>query len=295
MGRPIQKKWFGLASATGKQIVVNGVKFADGSTATNAYIVRQVGSTAYIVQDTALSHAAEIVFLANATSTGALAPSQCYILATPFEGVARPCSIITQYRLSLYNADGTFSDYSWSTQPATAPGQAILITETGTAGQILSINVSTAGNGYFTAPAITFGGGGSGAAATAVVSGGSVVDTIITAAGSGYSTGALTFAAPPASVTATGSTVTLSGGSTGVVTAVSTPSTAGGYYVTAPTVTFTVSGSSTPATAQAIVTNGAVTSVVVLTPGVGYTSIPTVTFSAPPAAVTALGAATIST
>ena len=127
MGRPIQKKWFGLATSAGSQIVVNGVKFADGTTATGAYIIKQTGSNAYVVQDTAQAHAPEIVFMVNATSVGALLPGQCFILATPFGGSARPCKKIAQFRLDLFEANGTISSYTWSTQPAVAPGQADLV------------------------------------------------------------------------------------------------------------------------------------------------------------------------
>ena len=127
MGKPVKKSWFGPAASTGKQIIVNGVKFADGTTATNAYIVKQTGDNAYMVQDTALTHAPEIVFMVNATSTGALLPGQCFITATPFGGSARPCKKIAQYRVDLFEADGSVNSYSWSTQPANALGQADLI------------------------------------------------------------------------------------------------------------------------------------------------------------------------
>jgi hypothetical protein len=123
MGRPIQKRWFGPAATGGNQIVVNGVKWADGTTATGAYIVKQTGDTAYIVSNGVKS---EIVFLANATSVGALRPGQCFITATPFGGSARPCKKIAQYRLSLWEADGTVVDYPWSTIPADRVGQADL-------------------------------------------------------------------------------------------------------------------------------------------------------------------------
>jgi len=130
MGRPIQKKWFGLPITAGsRHIVVNGIKFADGTTASNGYIVRQVGHTAYIVQDAAKAHAAEICFMVNATSTGALLPGQCYILATPFGGSALPCEKIQQFRLSVYNNGTTtnISNYAWSTLPAVMVGQADLL------------------------------------------------------------------------------------------------------------------------------------------------------------------------
>lgn len=126
MGKPIQKKWMGLASLGGNQIVVNGVKFADGSTATGAYIIKQTGSNAYVVQDTALTHDPEIVFMVNAAAVGTLLPGQCFITATPFGGVALPCKKIAQYRVDLFEADGSVNSYSWSTQPADAAGQADL-------------------------------------------------------------------------------------------------------------------------------------------------------------------------
>lgn len=126
MGRPINRKWFGKAIVTGNQIVVNGVKFADGTTASSAYIVKQTGSNAYVVQDAAMTHAPEIVFMVNATTVGALLPGQCFITATPFGGTALACSKIAQYRVNVYEADGSIGNYSWSTQPANAAGQADL-------------------------------------------------------------------------------------------------------------------------------------------------------------------------
>lgn len=126
IGRPIQKKWFGTPTTPGSgNINVNGVKWADGSTATDAYIVKQTGDRAYRVSDGTKS---EIVFLANADDVANLAAGQCFILATPFGGSALPCEKIAQFRLSLYEADGTIDSYSWSTIPATAVGQADLIT-----------------------------------------------------------------------------------------------------------------------------------------------------------------------
>ena len=127
MGRPIQKKWFGTPVTPGSNhIKVNGVKWADGTTSTDAYIVKQTGDRAYLVSNGTTK--SEIVFLVNATATGQLNPSECYILATPFGGSARPCEKIAQYRLSLFMADGTIDDFSWSTIPAVKVGEADLIT-----------------------------------------------------------------------------------------------------------------------------------------------------------------------
>ena len=135
MGKAIQKKWFGPSTGANNKIVVNGVRFADGTTATNAYIVKQTGSAAYVVSNGVKS---EIVFMVNANAVGALLPGQCFITATPFGGSALPCAKIAQFRVDIYKVANTvpvetgapiniaISSYSWSTQPAVALGQADL-------------------------------------------------------------------------------------------------------------------------------------------------------------------------
>jgi hypothetical protein len=101
--------------------------FRDGTTTTSGYIVRQVGDTAYIVQDTAQLHAAEICFVSNNTSVAALNPGFCFIVATPFGGSALPCAKIQQHRLETFEANGTRGSYTWNTLPAFQVGQADLI------------------------------------------------------------------------------------------------------------------------------------------------------------------------
>lgn len=123
MGRPIKKSWFGLSAAAGNQIVVDGVRWADNTTSTNAYIVKQTGSAAYIVSNGTKN---EIVFMVNAAAVGTLLPGQCFITATPFGGVALPCKKIAQFRVDVYALDGSPDSYSWSTIPAVAQGQADL-------------------------------------------------------------------------------------------------------------------------------------------------------------------------
>jgi len=123
MGRPIQKKWFGPTGTTGYQIVISGVKWADGTTATGAYIVKQTGDRAYIVSNGTKE---EPVFLVNALSVGELNPGECFITALPFGGAISACEKIAQYKLSVYNVDGTIDDYVWSTFPAAKKGQATL-------------------------------------------------------------------------------------------------------------------------------------------------------------------------
>lgn len=135
MGRPIQKKWFGPAATAGNQIVVNGVRWADNTTSTNAYIVKQTGFNAYVVSNGTKS---EIVFMVNANGVAALLPGQCFITATPFGGSALPCYKIAQFRVDVFNTANSVpretgapvpdptTSYSWSTQPAVALGQADL-------------------------------------------------------------------------------------------------------------------------------------------------------------------------
>jgi hypothetical protein len=148
MGRPIKKKWFGPAGTPGAQIVVTGVRWADNTTASDAYIVKQTGSAAYVVSN---GTKAEICFMVNADSVGALLPSQCYINVTPFGGSALPSETIAQYRVSTYDVPNSVprevgnpavspvSNYSWSTQPANASGQADLITAAELGGPVNTI------------------------------------------------------------------------------------------------------------------------------------------------------------
>lgn len=284
MGRPIQRKWFGDTTLPGSQIVVNGIKWADGTTSLNGYIVRQKGVNAYIVSNGVKE---EICFLANASTVSALAVGQCFILATPFGGSARPCFKIEQYRLSIFAADGTIDSYTWSTIPADGPGQADLITGAGAVGSILTLVLDTPGFGYFTAPTVAFTGGGSGAAGSATVANGVVTALTVDTAGSGYASGGVTLSAPPASVTATATAVVGSGIITGATIVL-----AGGYYTTAPLVTITDSAG-VDADITATIADGIVTGLVINDGGTGYVE-PVITIAAPAAAVQATAHATIS-
>lgn len=285
MGKPIQKKYFGQVTVEGAQIVVSGVKFADGTTATNDFIIKQTGSHAYIVQDGALSHDPETAFMVNAVDVSELNPGECFILATPFGGTARPCAKIMQYRLDLYEADGSIGNYGWSSFPATVLGQADLISATGAVGALLTIAPDTAGAGYFTAPAITLTGGGSGGAAHTTIAGadGHVATTVIDTPGMGYS--GATVAAPPASVTAV-LTPALTNGVLGLTVA---NAGANGFYNAVPAVTISAPPAKVDAIATATIAAGAVTGHAGLNDTLNgfYTSAPLITVGAPPASVTA--------
>lgn len=131
--------------------------------------------------------------MVNATATSGLTAGQCYVLATPFGGSARPCKKIAQYRVDIFAADGTVDSYTWSTIPATTPGQANLIANTGAVGAVLSVAVTAGGTGYASAPAVSFTGGGTGATATATVVAGAVTAITVTNSGYNYTTGGVSF------------------------------------------------------------------------------------------------------
>lgn len=156
-----------------------------------------------------------------------------------------------------------------------------------TTGALSALTVLGGGSYYPNPPTVTFSSPTRiTATATAEVADGSVTSITPQTSGGWYPSSSLptvTVAAPPSSVTALG-TATRSGGKITKVT-VSNP---GGYYTTAPTVTFSGSGG---AIAVAQVDAGRVTGVLVVWPG-DYSSTPSVTFSAPPAAVTATANAT---
>lgn len=73
--------------------------------------------------------------------------------------------------------------------------------------EVGSVQVTNGGTGYTTAPTVTFagGGGGTGAAGTAVIQAGAVVSVTITDPGTGYTSApTVTFSAPTSGTTATG-------------------------------------------------------------------------------------------
>ena len=304
MGRPIQDKWFGQAAAPGSQIKVTGAKFADSTTAVDAYILSQTGDTAYMVQDSAKTHAPEILFMVNANALTALLPGQCYINATPFGGTALPAKKIAQYRITLFTtpyagtgrATGSpvvdpVAEYTWSTLPATKRGQVNLVTESSTTGIVNAVAMGAAGAGYFVAPTVTFPSPGVGATARATVSAtGTITGVTVLTGGYGYVAGAATIAPPPPSVTAT-AVATVTGG---IITGI-TVTNGGGFYLTAPGVTITPVSGGTLGAATALISGGRVTGFTITNGGTGYTVAPTIVLGAPPAATTATATFTVTT
>jgi hypothetical protein len=149
----------------------------------------------------------------------------------------------------------------------------------------VSIASFTPGTGYTAAPTVTItGGGGTGAAATAIFvpATGDVTGLTISNSGTGYTS------APTISLTPPGP-----GGTPAVATASFSPgivnniavTTAGSGFSSSPIITISGGGGS-GATATATVSGGAITGVTVNTPGTGYTSAPVVSIAAPPGVIT---------
>jgi FtsP/CotA-like multicopper oxidase with cupredoxin domain len=134
---------------------------------------------------------------------------------------------------------------------------------------VVRVKTELPGSGYTSPPTVNFyGGGGSGAAATATLDG--VTGVTVTASGSGYTS------PPTVSIIGGGGTGAIASAilSGGVVTAIAITE-PGSNYTTAPTVVIT-GGGGTGATAVATITIGSVGSIILTNPGSGYTQAPTI-------------------
>ena len=142
-------------------------------------------------------------------------------------------------------------------------------------GVLSKLALTNGGSGYLTAPVVTLsGGGGTGATATAVISGGVVTGINITSAGYGY-TSAPTVVFSGGSGTGAAATATaLLPGQLASISVVN----GGSGYTSAPTVALSGGGGS-GATATALLSNGVVTGFDITAVGSGYTTAPTITLS----------------
>lgn len=165
------------------------------------------------------------------------------------------------------------------------PGSGALASATvsGT-GQIDKINITSGGSGYTSVPKIVItGGGGSGATANATVTNGVVTAITITSGGSGYTSDPAI-----AIVSGSGAVISPTIGGGGSIISIQVQNSGSGYTA-APTVTLsapTLPGGVT-ATAVASISNGNVTAITITNAGSGYASNPTVTVAAPPSGTTA--------
>jgi len=143
-----------------------------------------------------------------------------------------------------------------------------------TSGIVEGVTITAAGTGYTSPPTVGFsGGGGSGAAGTALLTATSVATVGTIVGGTGYTT------APAVSFTGGGGS-----GATGTATVVSGAVTAiavtagGSGYTSRPTVVLT-GGGGTGASGVAVMTAAGVGSVTMTSDGTGYTTAPTVAFT----------------
>ena len=136
-------------------------------------------------------------------------------------------------------------------------------------GSISEITVDAGGSGYTSSPLVSIvGGGGSGAAATAIITKGAVSRILINDGGTGYTS------KPSISIVGGGGSGAAGSASVrGPIKSISIDN-GGSAYTSKPSV---VLSSGTGAVAQAIVQNGRIISVAIISAGQGYTTAPEVT------------------
>ena len=196
MGRPIQQKWFGTPDSAGYQLKITAK--ISGEAVSEGFITEQTGTRKYKVN---VGGVIGTVRLVNKLVGGNLVDGEAFVSAIPFGGTAQAVSKITQYRISLFDADGGFSTYEWSQADAAAVGQATLLNDDvvsnitatatatfeGTGGTVDSITLVQGGGGYVAVPEVTISGvNGTGATATATIANGVVDSLTIDTAGTGY-------------------------------------------------------------------------------------------------------------
>lgn len=137
-------------------------------------------------------------------------------------------------------------------------------------GGVTAVSVGSPGTGYTTAPAVLFsGGGGTGAAAFAIISGSGVASVTVTAPGTGYTS------APSVIFSGVGTGAAATATEVNTVTAITITSPGSGY-TTAPTIAISGGGGS-GATATAVLAPNGVASVTVVNGGTGFTTVPLIT------------------
>lgn len=185
MGRPIKKSWFNDPAAPGYQIKITA-KLPDQAAA-EGFIVEQTGTRKYKVN---IGGVIGDVFLVNKSAANDLLDGEAFILATPFGGNALPVSKLQQYRVSVFNADGSYSQYFWNENAASVAGQATVINDSSVVAEqavatytvaegVITIDIVDPGQGYTTAPTVVSAEETETASFTATVSGG-FVDSITT-------------------------------------------------------------------------------------------------------------------
>jgi len=141
-----------------------------------------------------------------------------------------------------------------------------------TGGSVSSVNITTGGAGYTSAPLVTFLAPGQATAGVAVITNGQIASIPVLSAGSGYTSAPIVTISGGGGTGATARATILNGFVTSI--SIVTP---GLGYTSAPTVNIQAPGQAT--LGAAVITNGQIASIPVLTGGSGYTSAPIVTIS----------------
>ena len=188
------------------------------------------------------------------------------VQATAVASISNASGTITGFTMSNVGASYT-SLPSVTIAPPTSIGgvQATASAILSSTGTIAGLNLGNPGYGYTTAPAVTItGGGGTNAAATAILGSGEVTAITLTNAGSGYtSKPTVTISGGGgANATAVAGFVNFNVGSVGILL-----NTGGTGYTSAPNVSITGGGGANAA-ATAIISGGSVVNIVVTNPGV---------------------------
>lgn len=164
---------------------------------------------------------------------------------------------------------------------STKPGASLkaLATTKPINGFVTIIELIEPGSGYTIPPQVKItGGGGNGATAIAILSGGSVEKIIVTNPGKNYSFAPTVAIDPPPSIPSIArATSEVSGGFVVQAKLLS----AGSGYTSPPKIVF-AGGGGTGATARAVLFNGVISEIVITSPGSGYTSSPVVLIDPPP-------------
>lgn len=211
---------------------IKGVAWLNGS-ATPAYIVRQQGTRKYLFTDGTNS---AVCMLVNGTPT---AVGQAQIIVTPFGGSAENARTILEHTVKTFAGN----EYTWKADGSNSSGYA----KVGTDSSLVAV----------------------GATVSVTVTAGAVSGYTSLVGGSAYlSVPTVTLSAPNGVNGALGA-VTLSGGAI-VLNGIAINNPGSGYAGSSAAIT--ISGNGTGAAANAVITNGVITSINITNYGSGYTT-----------------------
>ena len=180
---------------------------------------------------------------------------------------------ITQIVLNN-GGSGYFSQPTVTITGGGGAGASVVAVINESTGQITGINIVNPGYGYTTLPTVTISGpSGAPATATGTISGFILTGATITSPGSGYTVPPLVTISGGFFGTATATAIV----SNGQVTGIQVQNNSDVFFNPA---TITISPSASQASALANLTNGEVTSFTIVTPGGGYSGIPSVFYNA---------------